>query len=89
MAANATAVADVFGVHLWGLPAWLVWAFIHLLYIVEFQSRIVVFIQWAIQDITFSRGARLITGVAPSDFNFNQEAAHDNSVGERKVGSVA
>ena len=31
-----------------------------------------VFIQWAIQDVTFSRGSRLITGVAPTDFNFNQ-----------------
>jgi NADH dehydrogenase len=72
---RAAAVADVFGVHLWGLPAWMVWAFIHLAYIEEFQSRILVFIQWAIQDITFSRGARLITGVAPTDFNFNQEMA--------------
>jgi NADH dehydrogenase len=70
---RAAAVANVFGVHLWGLPAWLVWAFIHLMYIVEFQSRIVVFIQWAIQDLTFSRGARLITGTAASDFNFNRE----------------
>ena len=68
---RAAAVANVFGVHLSGLPAWLVWAFIHLAYIVEFQSRILVFIQWAIQDVTFSRGSRLITGVAPTDFNFN------------------
>jgi NADH:ubiquinone reductase (H+-translocating) len=72
---RAAAVANVFGVHLWGLPAWLVWAFIHLMYIVEFQSRIVVFMKWAIQDITFSRGARLITGLAPTDFNFNDEVA--------------
>src|SRR6201997_4477250 len=72
---RAAAVANVFGVHLWGLPAWLVWAFVHLMYIVEFQSRVLVFIQWAIQDLTFSRGARLITGVAPTDFNFNREMA--------------
>lgn len=72
---RAAAVADVFGVHLWGLPAWIVWAFIHLMYIVEFQSRIVVFIKWAIQDVTFSRGARLITGMAPTDFNFNDMMA--------------
>jgi NADH dehydrogenase len=72
---RAAAVANVFGVHLWGLPAWLVWAFIHLAYIVEFQSRILVFIQWAIQDMTFSRGARLITGMAPTDFNFNHAVA--------------
>lgn len=67
------AVANIFGFHVSGLPAWLVWAFIHLMYIVEFQSRILVFIQWAFQDLTFSRGARLITGTAVTDFNFNQE----------------
>jgi NADH dehydrogenase len=72
---RAAAVANVFGVHLSGLSAWLVWALIHLMYIVQFQSRILVFIQWAIQDLTFSRGARLITGVAPTDFNFNREMA--------------
>ncbi len=72
---RAAAVANPFGVHLWGLPAWIVWAFIHLAYIIEFQSRILIFIQWAIQDVTFSRGARLITGVAPTDFNFNHAVA--------------
>ena len=72
---RAAAVANAFGVHLSGLPAWLVWAFIHLMYIVGFQSRILVFIQWAIQDLTFSRGARLITGAASTDFNFNHEIA--------------
>jgi NADH dehydrogenase len=70
-----SAVANAFGVHMSGLPAWLIWAFIHLMYIVQFQSRILVFIQWAIQDLTFSRGARLITGTAATDFNFNEELA--------------
>jgi hypothetical protein len=32
-------------------------------------------LQWAIQDLTFSRGARLITGTAATDFNFNNELA--------------
>jgi NADH dehydrogenase len=59
---RAAAVANIFGLHLSGLIAWLVWLFIHLIYIVEFQSRIIVFIQWGIQFVTFSRGARLITG---------------------------
>ena len=70
-----SAVADAFGVHMSGLPAWIVWAFIHLMYIVQFQSRILVFIQWAIQDLTFNRGARLITGPSATDFNFNKEIA--------------
>jgi NADH dehydrogenase len=61
---RAAAVANIFGLHLSGLLAWLVWLFIHLIYIVEFQSRVMVFIQWGIQFVTFSRGARLITGDA-------------------------
>jgi len=59
---RAAAVADIFGVHVSGLLAWLVWLFVHLMYIVEFQSRVLVFIQWGFQYVTFSRGARLITG---------------------------
>ncbi len=70
---RAAAVADAFGLHISGFLAWLVWAFIHITYLVSFQSRILVFIQWAIQDLTFSRGARLITGSAPTDFNFSKE----------------
>ena len=70
---RAAAVADVFGLHLSGLVAWVVWAFIHLLYNITFQNRLLVFVQWAIQDLTFNRGARLITGVVPTDFNLNEE----------------
>lgn len=69
------AVANAFGVHLSGLAAWIVWAFIHLMYLVTFQNRLLVFVQWAIQDLTFSRGARLITGTSPTDFNLNKEVA--------------
>jgi NADH:ubiquinone reductase (H+-translocating) len=72
---RAAAVADAFGMHISGLPAWLVWALIHLMYLVNFQSRLLVFVQWAIQDVTFNRGARLITGVAPTDFDFDQEVS--------------
>jgi NADH:ubiquinone reductase (H+-translocating) len=64
---RAAAVANIFGLHVWGLPAWLIWLFIHLMYIVEFQNRVVVFIQWGFEYITFSRGARLITGAADTD----------------------
>jgi len=70
-----SAVANIFGAHISGFFAWIIWAFIHLMYLVQFQSRIVVFIQWAIQDLTFNRGARLITGPAATDFNFNKEIA--------------
>jgi NADH dehydrogenase len=61
---RAAAVARIFGFHLHGLPAWLVWLFVHLMYLVQFQSRVLVFVQWGFQYLTFSRGARLITGSA-------------------------
>ena len=74
---RASAVANAFGLHLSGLPAWLIWAFIHLMYIVQFRSRITVFVEWAIEDLTFNRGARLITGPAATDFDFNKETASE------------
>jgi len=64
---RAAAVANIFGFHISGWPAWLIWLFIHLMYIVEFQSRVLVFIQWGFEYLTFSRGARLITGTAATD----------------------
>lgn len=76
---RASAVASVFGLHLAGLPAWLIWALIHLMYIVQFQSRVVVFIKWAIQDLTFNRSSRLITGDAASDFSFDREIGRETA----------
>jgi NADH dehydrogenase len=65
---RASAVANIFGLQVWGLPAWLIWLFIHLMYIVEFQNRVLVFIQWGFEYLTFSRGARLITGTGEGEF---------------------
>jgi NADH dehydrogenase len=75
---RAAAVANIFGIHVSGLPAWLIWLFVHLMYIVEFQSRIIVFIQWGFEYLTFSRGARLITGVAATD-SLEKPAAMSNT----------
>src|SRR2546423_1752339 len=60
-------MTNIFGLHVSGLPAWLILLFIHLMYIVQFQNRVLVFIQWGFEYLTFSRGARLITGSANSD----------------------
>jgi NADH dehydrogenase len=64
---RGSAVARIFGAHLSGWIAWLVWLFVHLMYLVQFQNRVIVFIQWGIQFVTFSRGARLITGDNPTE----------------------
>ncbi len=62
---RSAAVADLRGVHVSGLLAWLLWLFVHLLYLVEFENRVLVAIQWAWSYFTRSRGARLITGADP------------------------
>ncbi|MGE0283038.1 MAG: NAD(P)/FAD-dependent oxidoreductase, partial [Rhizobiaceae bacterium] len=56
------AVADFGRVRLSGLPAWLIWSFAHLWFLVGFRNRIFVFLDWAWAYATYDRGARLITG---------------------------
>jgi NADH dehydrogenase len=55
------AVADLKFVHLSGLPAWLAWLFIHIIFLVGFRNRLLVLFQWAWAYLTFDKGARLIT----------------------------
>src|SRR5690606_441874 len=58
---RAAAVADIRGIKFTGLPAWLVWLFVHLMYIVQFANRVLVLLQWAYNYFTRNRPARLIT----------------------------
>ena len=59
---RARAVADLGRVRLSGLPAWVVWLFVHLFYLIGFQNRLLVLIRWSFSFVTRGRGARLITG---------------------------
>jgi NADH dehydrogenase len=58
---RAAGVADLGPLHLSGYPAWLAWLFIHLLYLVRFENRVLVLLQWAWNYVTRNRSARLIT----------------------------
>lgn len=58
------AVVDLGFIQFTGFLAWLVWVFAHIYYLIEFDNKLVVMIQWAWNYFTFSRGARLITGEA-------------------------
>ena len=62
---RGAAVADLNWLQLSGLPAWLIWIFIHLAYIIEFRNRMLVLVQWAWLYFTYDRSARLITGKNP------------------------
>jgi NADH dehydrogenase len=54
------AVAALFGVHLKGFIAWIIWLFVHLMQLVGFRNRLVVLINWAWEYFRFERAARLI-----------------------------
>jgi NADH:ubiquinone reductase (H+-translocating) len=56
------AVAQIGPLQFSGILAWLAWLFIHLLYIVEFENRLIIAVHWALDYFTYNRGARLITG---------------------------
>jgi NADH dehydrogenase len=59
------AVAEFGKLHLSGFPAWFVWVFVHLMYLVEFENRLLVLVEWVYNYITRNRGARLITNEKP------------------------
>jgi NADH:ubiquinone reductase (H+-translocating) len=48
-----------------GFIGWLAWLFIHLLFLVDFRSRLLVSLQWSWAWFTYGRSARLITGTTP------------------------
>lgn len=59
---RSAAVANIRGLHLSGLPAWLTWLFVHILYLVGFDNRVVVMWRWMWAYLTYQHAARLITG---------------------------
>jgi NADH dehydrogenase len=59
---RARAVAELRGLKLWGLVAWLAWVFVHLWYLVGFRNRLAVFVNWIWSYVIAKHGARLITG---------------------------
>jgi NADH dehydrogenase len=69
---RAAAVAEIKGLRLSGLIAWLIWLFVHLWYLVGFQNRLLVFIQWFSSFVTHGRGARLITEPAATVARSNE-----------------
>lgn len=57
---RSKAVASSGGVSFTGFLAWLMWAFIHIAYLVQFKSKVFVLLQWVWSYFRFGRGARLI-----------------------------
>ena len=56
-----SAVADVFGLHLQGFIAWVMWLVVHLIQLIGFRNRLVVLINWFWDYVFYDRAVRLIS----------------------------
>lgn len=54
------AVAELWGFGAAGLPAWLLWAFVHLRELVGFRNRLLVFLDWAYTYFFREPGVRIL-----------------------------
>ncbi|AFZ57561.1 NAD(P)/FAD-dependent oxidoreductase [Anabaena cylindrica FACHB-243] len=62
MIGQHAAVVDLGFIKLKGFFAWFFWLFVHIYFLIEFDNKLVVMIQWIWNYFTRNRGARLITG---------------------------
>ncbi len=58
---RASAVADIRGLRLSGLTAWLAWLGVHIWFLIGFRNRLVVMLEWSRSYFTHEKQARLIT----------------------------
>lgn len=56
------AVVDLGFVKFSGILAWLTWVFVHIYFLIEYDNKLIVMLQWGWNYWTRNRGARLITG---------------------------
>ncbi len=63
---RAAAIADFGWARVSGFAGWLLWLFVHILFLIGFRNRISVMLQWVTAYITYQRSVRLITGARPS-----------------------
>lgn len=57
---RSSAVVHLGKLKITGFFAWVTWLIIHLLYLIGFRNRVIVFINWAFEYLLFERGVRLI-----------------------------
>lgn len=63
------AVGDLNFIHVSGFIAWIIWATVHIFYLVGYRSRLAVMVEWMWNYVSFYRGSRLITGTQDGQDN--------------------
>ncbi|MGH2544754.1 MAG: NAD(P)/FAD-dependent oxidoreductase [Ardenticatenaceae bacterium] len=84
---RAAAVAELpFGLRFTGFIAWLMWLFLHLIYLVGFRNRLNVLVNWAWNYITYDRSARLIFELEPEAIVGERTTAiESNDAGDKQL----
>jgi NADH:ubiquinone reductase (H+-translocating) len=59
---RANAIADFGWARVSGFAGWLLWLFVHILFLIGFRNRLSVLLQWGASYLTYQRSVRLITG---------------------------
>jgi len=78
---RSSAVAEIGKLHMAGFPAWVLWVFVHIAYLVTFRNRVVVLVEWAWLYLTRQRGARVI--LDPEDLTDRGDAENAEGRGGR------
>lgn len=58
---RSAAIAQVAGLQFSGFIAWLLWLFVHLIFLIGFRNKVAVLLQWFYSYVRYKRGARIIT----------------------------
>ncbi|MFP4598600.1 MAG: NAD(P)/FAD-dependent oxidoreductase [Persicimonas sp.] len=90
---RAAAVVEFGKIRAVGFFAWLIWLFIHLIYLVGFKNKVVVLIEWTYSYLAFKRGSRIIIGtdeqVRPEELDFSPEQAAQREPSDSEQVSAA
>ncbi|MEO0837230.1 MAG: NAD(P)/FAD-dependent oxidoreductase [Cyanobacteria bacterium J06642_3] len=82
---QSKAVANLSFARFSGFIAWIIWVFAHIYYLIEFDNKLVVMIQWAWNYITQGRGARLITEKPSLELEIKRAKQSETSPAQSKA----
>lgn len=78
---RSRAVADVLGWHVSGFPAWLLWVFVHIVFLITLRNKLLVMVKWAWAWWTWERATRLVWTGSGEDREQPARAREEAAVG--------
>lgn len=81
------AVVDLGFIKLTGVIAWFVWIWAHIYYLIEFDNKLIVMMQWGWNYFTRGRGARLVTGEGSISYREEEMVSIENKTPSTLISS--